>query len=37
LNPQQNLPPRQLAYGPLEVLAVAMLGRTKVNRPWSEA
>ena len=36
LNADQDLTPPQIAFGPLEVPQVAMPGRTKINRRWSE-
>ena len=37
LKADQDLAPPQIAFGPLDVPAVAMPGRTKLNRKWSEA
>lgn len=37
LNADQDLTPPQVAYGPLDVPPIAMPGRTKLNRKWSDA
>lgn len=37
LNAKQALAPPQVAFGPLDVPAVAQPGRTKLNRVWGEA
>jgi myo-inositol 2-dehydrogenase / D-chiro-inositol 1-dehydrogenase len=37
LNADQDLLPRQIAFGPLGVPAVAMPGQTKLSRGWGEA
>ena len=37
LNAQQSLAPPKVAFGPLDVPAVAQPGKTKMNRVWGDA
>jgi predicted dehydrogenase len=36
VNAEQDLTPPQVAFGPLDVPPVAMPGRTKINRKWTD-